>query len=362
MLKFKTTAIAATMALALGASSAMAAVPNTWTVGGKLSYVLPDLDSPLLEDEGNGWGLGAYIDYNILSWLGIGFGYNYHDGMDASHNSDPGGNAGDADYYGHLPEIALRLAYPIGNDGTDVYFRGGVAWAFTKWEGPGYEKDSDGIAPFFGIGVQVAFNRNWGVRIGWDHYMDTWDEDIRYKNSGYGTTVDEDVIYVGIQYTFGPGITQSPITVAQPTQVTHGETTLTFGAETLFAFNSAELSDSGRQAIASEVARIQEHNVQNLGFEVSGYTDRIGSPEYNQRLSESRANAVANALIENGIPESTITSVAGYGSTNSVTGDKCNDLGRQDLISCLAPDRRVEVRVSGDIVQPASSTSTGTAY
>ena len=66
-------------------------------------------------------------------------------------------------------------------------------------------------------------------------------------------------------------------------------------------------------------------------------------------MSEKRANAVANELKANGLTNNQIKAVEGRGKSNPVTGNKCDAVkGRNAVIDCLAPDRRVEVVVSGD--------------
>ena len=76
---------------------------------------------------------------------------------------------------------------------------------------------------------------------------------------------------------------------------------------------------------------------------VHGYTDRIGTDEYNQQLSEKRAWAVAGYLMDKGVPPYKLT-VVGRGKTQPLTTpDECKGLRRDALIDCLQRDRRVEV-------------------
>ena len=79
---------------------------------------------------------------------------------------------------------------------------------------------------------------------------------------------------------------------------------------------------------------------------IVGHTDRIGSDTYNQKLSESRAKAVKQYLVEAGIPSDKITN-QGVGETQPVTTDCKGEKANPKLVSCLAPDRRVSVQVSG---------------
>lgn len=80
---------------------------------------------------------------------------------------------------------------------------------------------------------------------------------------------------------------------------------------------------------------------------VLGYTDRIGSEQYNQKLSEQRAQSVVDYLVSKGIPADKI-SARGMGKADPVTGSTCDNVkARAALIDCLAPDRRVEIEVKG---------------
>ena len=78
-----------------------------------------------------------------------------------------------------------------------------------------------------------------------------------------------------------------------------------------------------------------------------GHTDRIGSDSYNKALSERRATSVKNYLVSKGIDAKRIYT-EGKGESQPVTGTACDNVNeRSALISCLQPDRRVEVEVIG---------------
>jgi len=75
---------------------------------------------------------------------------------------------------------------------------------------------------------------------------------------------------------------------------------------------------------------------QSVRIEISGHTDNVGTPEYNQALSENRARAVYDYLIQEGIDKSRL-SYKGYGLTQPLdTND--TELGR-------ANNRRTEFRI-----------------
>jgi outer membrane protein OmpA-like peptidoglycan-associated protein len=76
-----------------------------------------------------------------------------------------------------------------------------------------------------------------------------------------------------------------------------------------------------------------------LKIQLEGHTDSIGGDEYNMKLSDQRANAVRDYLVEQGVPGSTVTAV-GLGKASPVASN-ATDAGRQR-------NRRVEMVVSGE--------------
>lgn len=339
MSKMKLLAYAVGLTLATASTISYAAVANSVTVGARGGYAF-NQTSGEFTDGSNGYGAGLYVEYNLTSYLGFGLGYNFFDGMDVNYKNNPA-----MDFSSSGPEVSLRLAYPFDAKGSDVFLRGGAYWGTSRFE-DGNDRYSDfEVSPFVGVGVQYAFNELFSIRAGYDHYFDVYDE----SNKGYaGGNTDLGLAYVGFNLTFG-GNTAAPAPAPEPQKNVH-ITSFNFASESLFGFDSAKISDAGLVALSENVDKIKQINAQNLSFEVNGYTDRIGKAEYNQKLSEQRAQAVADALVSNGIAQESITSVNGYGSNNSVTGDKCDGLSGNALISCLAPDRRVEVKVMGDVV------------
>ncbi len=119
---------------------------------------------------------------------------------------------------------------------------------------------------------------------------------------------------------------------------------LTFSADALFDFDKAVLKPNGKIALDEFVRGLEGINYDVIVAE--GHADRIGSPEYNQKLSLRRAESVKAYLVSKGIPESRIF-IEGKGETQPVTGSMCDGKSGQALRACLEPDRRVEVEVSG---------------
>ena len=122
---------------------------------------------------------------------------------------------------------------------------------------------------------------------------------------------------------------------------------ITLASKALFDFDKAILKPEGKAAIDSEIIS-KLSTVQKLELVlVTGHTDRIGSQQYNQRLSERRADAVRDYLVSRGVPRDRIETL-GMGKTQPVPGVVCDQKALKALIACLAPNRRVEVEVKGD--------------
>ncbi|HEY4253279.1 MAG TPA: OmpA family protein [Roseomonas sp.] len=112
-------------------------------------------------------------------------------------------------------------------------------------------------------------------------------------------------ILAGIRYNFGQAA-PAPVAVA-PAPQTVARTYLVF-----FDWDRADLTDRARQIIAEAAAAAPAVNTTRI--EVSGHTDRSGTPQYNQRLSERRANNVAAELVRRGIARNLI-SISAFGET-----------------------------------------------
>lgn len=89
-------------------------------------------------------------------------------------------------------------------------------------------------------------------------------------------------------------------------------------------------------------------------MQVEGYTDNIGSDEYNQKLSDERAASVRDYLVSQGVAQPNVT-VMGYGKNDPIADNSTND-GR-------AQNHRVQMVVSGSsiVVQEQAPGSSGDA-
>src|SRR5206468_861797 len=102
----------------------------------------------------------------------------------------------------------------------------------------------------------------------------------------------------------------------------------------LFDFNSAALRTESQQTLRDLAANFRRYADESITVE--GHTDNVGSPEYNQGLSERRAYSVRDYLADQGVPASRITAT-GYGETRP-KADNNSPEGRQ-------LNRRVEIHI-----------------
>jgi len=102
-----------------------------------------------------------------------------------------------------------------------------------------------------------------------------------------------------------------------------------------FSLNSAEPLPSGTLKLDQVAKRLGDFP--DVRIVVEGHTDSSGAAEYNQRLSERRADAVKDYLVERGVAAGRISTV-GLGETQPI-GDNDTEEGR-------AQNRRVVLRVA----------------
>ena len=145
------------------------------------------------------------------------------------------------------------------------------------------------------------------------YYMDTQEAKLRKQLRGSGVSVQRD---------------GNNINLIMPSNIT-------------FASNGRDLNSGFYNVLDSVVLVIQEFNKTTVV--VSGHTDSVGSNSYNQKLSEDRANSVANFLVNKKVNPARIE-VVGLGENNPVADNKTAQ-GR-------SLNRRVEVTLFPITEQP----------
>ncbi|MFP4136936.1 MAG: OmpA family protein [Halomonas sp.] len=138
-------------------------------------------------------------------------------------------------------------------------------------------------------------------------YMDRQEEELRQSTQGTGIDVDR---------------RGDDIVLNMPSEVT-------------FGFDSSELTSNARNAL-DDVSRILTQ-YDDTRVNIAGHTDSTGDADYNQRLSERRAEAVGNYLSQSGVASNRLN-MRGYGEDQPVASNNTEE-GR-------AQNRRVEITLS----------------
>jgi outer membrane protein OmpA-like peptidoglycan-associated protein len=255
---------------------------------------------PILQAQGQLWQIGAmanaYVDFNlgenawIQPYVGVGLGYVYGDWRDFR-------------VAGRGPTDALRLAVDAG-DGNFAY-QAIVGAAFP-------------IAAVPGLSATAEYR-----------FLGQIDPDFQASvaNLQTGQTVPGKVeinpyqhaVMVGLRYV--PGVRQAlpepmaaPL-VVPPRAAAPAPAVVPAPARTFvvyFDINSASLTARARDLVA-EAAQAARAGA-GARIEVTGHTDRSGTPAGNQRLSLRRAQVVAAELVRRGVARGDIT-IRGAGET-----------------------------------------------
>ena len=347
----KKTAIALAIAGLAAATVAQAAPQaNTFYTGAKAGWTSSHNGFTQWRNQGkdvnrHSVNYGVFGGYQITDNLAAELGYEYFGGSKVKDNEST------SKHTAHGTTLALKASYPVLAD-LDVYGRVGAALIRSDYKetfNDGHKEKAHNfkVSPVLAAGVEYAIlpelaarlEYQWTARVG-NHGKAQEKNGSFPRSRGDEFSPNMGTVALGLSYRFGQG--QAPMPAPEAKVVNK---TFNLNSDVTFAFGKADLKPQARgtlDGIYSEIAQVSHANVK-----VAGYTDRIGSDAYNQKLSQKRAESVANYLVSKGVSQNAI-SATGYGKANPVTGNKCDAVkGRKALIACLADDRRVEIAVSG---------------
>jgi outer membrane protein OmpA-like peptidoglycan-associated protein len=121
-------------------------------------------------------------------------------------------------------------------------------------------------------------------------------------------------------------------------------------SDVLFRSGSFELLPGARERLAKVSGIVLAYPT--LHVAVEGHTDSVGTDDYNQQLSERRAQAVRDYFVQQGINSASVEA-HGYGETEPIATNDTAE-GRQQ-------NRRVELILSGDAIGSAAEPKPETA-
>lgn len=296
----------------------------------------------------NSFTYGVFGGYQILNRDNLGLAVELgYDDFGRVKFKEPSPSKTAVKHTNHGAHLSFKGSYEVLN-GLDVYGKAGVALVrsdYKSYDVNGARNRADSrhslrTSGLFTVGAEYAvlpelavrLEYQWLTRVGKLRTQDTHNSSVDY-NPWIGS------INAGVSYRFGQGA--APV-VAAPEVVSK---TFNLNSDVNFAFGKANLKPQAQAALDGIYGEIAQVNSAKVA--VAGYTDRIGSDAFNVKLSQQRAETVANYFVAKGVSADAI-SATGYGKANPVTGATCDQVkGRKALIACLAPDRRVEIAVNG---------------
>lgn len=143
----------------------------------------------------------------------------------------------------------------------------------------GHSNMETGIRPLAAIGTEYAFYKNWAGLLEYQ-----WVSNVGNSNQ-IGVSSDIGSVSAGVVYRFGQ---HDETPVADPVDVAAEAapevTTFNMKSDVLFTYDSATLTPEGNAAITQLYNSPGMQAAKNSSTMVFGYSDRLGSDQYNQQL------------------------------------------------------------------------------
>jgi OOP family OmpA-OmpF porin len=365
------------LALALISCQVASAAEPGWYVGANIGEARADVDderivarllsdgfrSVSLRETEDQTGYKIFTGYQFTRNLAVEGGYFDLGQFSYTARMEPWAiMTGDAKMRGLNVDVVGFV--PMGEK-FSAFGRAGVTYAETRDRFRGYGPVI--IDPFnthkteaswkYGAGLQYDLTSKVALRLEAERYR----FDDALESDG-----DIDLFSLGVVYRFGetaapaqaparvPASTAPPATAptAAPAPAptpppTPAPVRVTFSADSLFDFDSSVIKPAGIAELDKLAADLR--GVEFDTILVTGHTDRIGAQAYNLRLANQRAAVVKDYLVRFANISAEQVSTRGVNGSEPVTTPaQCgSELTRAQLITCLAPDRRVEVEVTG---------------
>ncbi|ORT50348.1 hypothetical protein ST37_10765 [Vibrio sp. qd031] len=336
----KSTIAVVTLALSQGLLIQVAQADEPGYLGARLGYSelssnACSLDTPC--DDGS-LGGGIYGGYNFNQYFALEAGLDLLGDFETNLGADVTGDA-----LMKAITLAPKFTYPISQE-FDIFAKIGGAYM-------NYDGDSD-VVPTGSLGLEYQLTKGLNARLEYQRYQDFTDTIVK--------GLDVNFFGLGLSYLFGapepdttsesearpvaeapaaqpaddePVVATVAATAAAATEIGKKQQNQLFDQGT-FESGSAKLSDQGMESLMPLRELLAAHPMARA--EIVGHTDSGGSEEFNQALSEARAQAVADFLVEGGVSREQLI-VEGDGELFPIATNETEE-GR-------AQNRRVEVTI-----------------
>ncbi|ART79571.1 OmpA family protein [Oceanisphaera avium] len=277
------------IAMAIAAAGiSTTAQANDWYLGAGAGYAdTSDIERNDTGLSGDGEAVSLFTGYNFSDYFGTELGFT-------RFGQDVDTNALTLSAIGRMPlSERMSLFGELGALGYDIKANGG----------------DKGLSPMAGLGLTYRASDLVDVQARYRRVEDMGE----FNKVGFETDINNYMLEVVLHPNRGES---TPPPVAPVAQQPEAETTyetrsVTADGSIYFAFDKSDLSGESR-ATLDEVARFAEENP-DYQVELAGYADRLGTAEYNRKLSERRAMAAKEYLVDRGVAAQNIQT-AWYGS------------------------------------------------
>ena len=312
---------------------AMPGGPGAWYFGGEGGWTSLDAQSGkgavgknfpagfrVKENFSDGFNVGARAGYE---WgpLRLEEEFRFQQNGITRLNGFPA--TGNRDAYAAMTNLIydFTLGWPVsphigvGVGAVDLHDGVGIKGLGTFGSSDSVEFGYQGIAGVrYNINPSLAFDVDY-------RYLATTDPSFRFRGSGaskvgiagtrYASGYSTNSVVASLSVLFGapppPPVAAAPLPPAPPPMTR--QVFLVF-----FDWDKDTITPEGMRIVQQAAAAFRAGGP--VTIQVTGYTDRSGSPGYNQRLSERRANNVANAMARMGVPRQQMA-VSGRGENDN---------------------------------------------
>ncbi|AEO08680.1 outer membrane protein A precursor [Buchnera aphidicola str. Ak (Acyrthosiphon kondoi)] len=340
-----------------------------------IAFLLVSLVTSVQAEEKNGWYLGTkmgWSHFNPLKYdfnnyqinkndsitnnfsapiIGLFLGYEFNPYFGFEIENDTNG------FFPHFMfqnkkehmqsnsvQLATKLSYPITNDFHFYTRLGGIiSWddLASKNTLRNLLSKESSLFPSLSLGAEYIFNEQIITRLDY-----TWKNSVKnLVDLSFKPTIGDIALSIG--WKFGKSYISDIFSSYDPELSNTQYSVLNENIN--FPFNSTELKPISYDKLNKLEDDIKDMKLKNISIILLGHSDKIGNDQYNQKLSEDRAYSIKNYLTSRGFSRDKIT-VKGMGNLYPLTNQVCKDIVNKPLlVSCLAPDRRVEIEVLSNI-------------
>lgn len=262
------------------------------------------------------------VGYNLNNYLNFELGYLYSAKKNINQNS----------FRNHGASISLVSTVPISGNLS-------LLAEYGSYYSHNTHSLETGFSPILGAGLSYKINDYFDIRARW-RYMP------KVLESSYGLSTEQKI--ASFEVTYYPFKNNTvPDLYTTKTEYPLAQTNIRLNRKVLFDFNKTKLSSKEQENLRIFYSELVDLELVNPKIVIFGYTDHIGSPSINQRISDMRAKEVYNYLASLGLSINDIE-IKGKGATDNGSKDQClSSIIKSKLIECLAPNRHVNIEVKG---------------